>query len=242
MIAIPAIDIRLGKVVRLSQGEYSRQTTYLDSPLDVAKRWESLGAEMIHIVDLDGALEGSSRNLDIVGSIAKSVKVKIELGGGIRDEETIRKVLGVGVEKVVIGTRALDQKFLDSVVKSYKNNIVVGIDAKEGMVCTKGWVFKTEITAIELAKRVGEAGVRTINYTDISKDGMLGGPNIDLLRDLMRSTKLDVVAAGGVSGIEDIINLKSLESDGLKGIIIGKALYEGKVDLAEAIRICSQKG
>ncbi len=242
MIAIPAIDIRGGKVVRLSQGEYSRQTTYLDSPLDVAKKWESLGAKMIHIVDLDGALEGALRNLEIIGKIAKSVKAKVELGGGIRDEETIKKVLGVGVEKVVVGTKAIDQKFLDSVAKSFGGNIVVGIDAKDGMVCTKGWVLKTEIKATDLAARVGAAGIKTINYTDISRDGMLGGPNIESLTELINATDLDVVAAGGVSSIEDVKNLKNLEGNGLKGIIIGKALYEGKVDLAEAIKICSRRG
>jgi len=238
MIVIPAIDIRHGKVVRLSQGEYSRQTTYSDSPLETAKRWESFGVEMIHIVDLDGALEGKPCNLDVVAQIARSVKPRIELGGGIRNEDSIRRAIDAGVEKVVIGTGALDPKFLDSAVKSFRSNIVAGIDARDGMVHTKGWIFKTEITAIELARKISSAGIDTINYTDISKDGMLAGPNIDSLRELIGAVKLKIVAAGGVSSIEDVKKLKALEADGLAGIIIGKAFYEGKLDLAEAIKIC----
>ncbi len=241
MIVIPAIDIKGGKVVRLSQGEFSRQTTYSDSPLDTAKRWESAGVEMMHIVDLDGAQEGVLRNLDIVSRIAKCVKPKIEVGGGIRDEDTIKRAFDAGVDKVVIGTKALDNKFLSSISGAFKGNIVVGIDAREGLVHTKGWVFKTDITAVELAKRVGSAGIRTINYTDILRDGMLEGPNIDSLRELIRATGLDIVAAGGISSIEDVIKLKALGLEGLKGIIIGKALYEGKLDLAQAVKICSQK-
>lgn len=241
MIVIPAIDIRGGKVVRLSQGEYSRETVYSDSPLETAKRWESFGVEMIHIVDLDGALEGKAVNLDIVGKIAKSVGPKIELGGGIRDEETIKRAVDAGVAKVVIGTKALDRKFLDSVAKTFRGKIVAGIDARGGLVHTKGWVFKTGVTAVELAGRIGSAGIDTINYTDISKDGMLEGPNIDSLRELITATGLNIVAAGGVSSIEDVVRLKALGNRGLKGVIIGKALYEGKLDLAEAIKICSRK-
>lgn len=241
MIAIPAIDIKGGRVVRLSQGEFSRQTTYSDSPLETAKKWESFGVEMIHIVDLDGALEGGLRNLDVVGLIARSVRPKIELGGGIRDLETIERAIAAGVEKVVIGTKALDQKFLESAARRFRGNIVAGIDARDGLVHTRGWTLKTGITAIELARRIGSTGISTINYTDISKDGMLEGPNIEALRELLEATKLDIVAAGGVSGIEDISKLKALEKEGLKGVIIGKALYEGRLDLAEAIKICSQK-
>jgi phosphoribosylformimino-5-aminoimidazole carboxamide ribotide isomerase len=241
MIVIPAIDIKGGKVVRLSQGEFSRQTTYSDSPLEMARKWESFGVEMIHIVDLDGALEGKAVNLDIVANIARSVRPKIELGGGIRDEEAIKRAVDAGVAKVVIGTKALDQKFLKAAAKAFKGNIVAGIDARDGLVHTKGWIFKTEVTAVELAKRIGSAGIDTINYTDISKDGMLKGPNIDSLRELIGATGLNIVAAGGVSSIEDIMKLKALESEGLRGVIVGKALYEGKLDLAEAIKICSQK-
>lgn len=241
MIVIPAIDIRAGRVVRLSQGEFSRQTVYSDSPVEMALKWESFGVGMIHIVDLDGALEGSSKNLAIVSDIARRVKAKIELGGGIRDEESIGRAIDAGVDKVVIGTKALDQKFLQSAAGRFRDNIVVGIDARDGMVHTKGWLLNTDITAVELAKRIGSTGIKTINYTDISKDGMLGGPNEDSLREIIRATGLNIIAAGGVSSIEDILKLKKLEAGGLKGVIVGKALYEGKLDLAETIAICSQK-
>ncbi|MBN2453553.1 MAG: 1-(5-phosphoribosyl)-5-[(5-phosphoribosylamino)methylideneamino]imidazole-4-carboxamide isomerase [Candidatus Omnitrophica bacterium] len=241
MIAIPAIDIRGGKVVRLSQGEYSRQTIYAGSPLETAKKWASFGVEMIHIVDLDGALEGGTRNLDIIGEIARSIKPKIELGGGLRSEASIEKAIAAGIDRVVIGTKALNGEFLDSMVKKFGERIVAGIDARSGVVCTKGWVEKTKLTAIELARRIADAGVRTINYTDITRDGMLEGPNIDSLKGLLAATKLDVVAAGGVSNTEDLIKLKALENKGLKGVIIGKALYEGRLDLGEAIEICSRK-
>jgi len=237
MIVIPAIDIRCGKVVRLAQGRFTDQTTYSDSPVDMALKWAACGAEMIHIVDLDGAAEGAPKNLAIVRQIADAVKVKLELGGGIRDEASIGKALDAGVSKVVIGTRALDEKFLEDAVKKFGSRLVVGIDASEGLVVTKGWTVKTKARAVDLARKVESLGVRTINYTDVSKDGMLGGPNIDSLRELLGVTKMDVVLAGGIASIDDIKRLKLLESDGLSGVIIGKALYEGCIDLAEAIKI-----
>lgn len=238
MIAIPAIDIRGGKVVRLRQGNFTEQTTYSDSPVEIAAQWAACGARMLHIVDLDGAVEGMVKNLDLVRKIAAAVKMQVELGGGIRDEDSIRRAMDSGVSKVVIGTRALDENFLRPVLKKFGDSIVVGIDASQGMVVTKGWVVKTASKAVDLARRVESLGARTINYTDISTDGMLAGPNIDSLRELLEVTTMDVVVAGGVSSIEDIRRLKALEEDGLRGIIIGKALYEGKVDLTEAIRIC----
>ena len=239
---IPAIDIRHGRVVRLEQGAARKETVYPDSPVEMAKKWASLGAELIHVVDLDGAMEGNLKNLDIVKAITKAVKIKIELGGGIRSEESIKKALETGVSKVVIGTKALDEKFLKKIAKDFKDKIVVGIDSSNGFVSTKGWLFKTKIKATDLVKKVEEAGIRTVNYTDISRDGMLEGPNIDSLRAILRASKLDIVASGGVSTIEDVLRLKALEAEGLKGIIIGKALYEKRIDLAEAIKICSQKG
>lgn len=240
MKVIPAIDIKGGKVVRLVQGAADKVTVYSDSPLDVARKWAEFGVEMIHVVDLDGAMEGVSVNLEIVRQMAHSVRPLIELGGGMRDEEAIRKAIDAGVEKVVIGTKALDEKFLEKVVPRYASTIVAGVDARQGMVYTKGWVFETKTTARELVGRLEEAGIRSINYTDISKDGMLGGPDIESLKKLLKSTYLDVVAAGGISTIDDVKRLKSLEKEGLKGIIIGKALYEARIDLAEAIKVCSQ--
>jgi phosphoribosylformimino-5-aminoimidazole carboxamide ribotide isomerase len=238
MIAIPAIDIRGGKVVRLSQGKFSAETVYSDSPAEMARKWEAAGAEMIHVVDLDGAAEGRPMNLDLVRMIAKAVKPKIELGGGIRDEDSIQKAIDAGVSKVVIGTKALDQKFLESIVKRFGVSIVAGIDACEGFVCTKGWVVVTKANAVDLARLVESAGVKTINYTDISKDGMLAGPNIDSVVELLEATRVDVVLAGGISGVNDIRRLKTIPGRGLKGVIIGKALYEGRIDLKEAIEAC----
>lgn len=236
MIVIPAIDIRGGKVVRLTQGRFSEETVYSDSPVDMARRWESAGAEMIHVVDLDGAAQGRPVNLDIVRKIASAVKADIELGGGIRDEESIGKAVDAGVSKVVLGTRALDEKFLAHAVKAFGSNIVVGIDASNGVVFTKGWVVKSGAKAVDLARMVESAGVRTVNYTDISKDGMLAGPNIDSVKELLDATGLEIVVAGGVSEISDIKKLKAIPGRGIKGAIIGKALYEARIDLGEAIK------
>lgn len=241
MQVIPAIDIRGGKVVRLTQGDVKQETIYFDSPLEVAKGLAIPGVEMIHIVDLDGAMEGRPRNLKIIEKIARSVKTKIELGGGIRDVDAIREAIDAGIDRVVIGTKALENDFLKKISDKFKERIVVGIDAREGVIYTKGWIFKTNRNAVSFAQEVESSGIRTINYTDISKDGMLKGPNIDSLRELLNATGLDVVAAGGISSIDDLKKLKALEKDGLRGAIIGKALYEGMIDLSEAVKVCSQK-
>lgn len=242
MRVIPAVDIKGGKVVRLTQGLADQETIYSASPVEMAEKWASFGVGLIHVVDLDGALEGDLKNLKIVSEIVKAVKPRIELGGGIRDIETIERVLDAGVEKVCIGTKALDKKFLAAISKSdFREMVVISIDAKDGFVCTKGWVEKTEVTAADLVKEAGRFGIKTVNYTDISRDGMLEGPNIRSLRDILAVSDIDIVAAGGVTTIEDVKKLKALEKDGLKGMIIGKALYEGRIDLKEAVDICSQK-
>lgn len=240
MIVIPAIDIKNGKVVRLKQGKAEEATVYFDSPLETAKMWAAKGAELIHVVDLDGAIEGKSANTAVVREMAKACSAGIELGGGLRDEKTIKEALDAGVKRVVVGTRALDEKFISDMIKKFgADKIIVGIDAREGLVCTKGWLFRTKIKAVDMLKDMAGAGVKTVIYTDISKDGMLGGPNIASLRSMLKAAKIDVIASGGISSIEDVKQLKALESDGLKGMIIGKALYEGVVDLKEAIRICT---
>lgn len=241
MRVIPAIDIRQGKVVRLIQGDIGLETVYSESPLEMAQKWAAFDIDLIHVVDLDGALEGKLQNINIIKEIAKTVKPKIELGGGIRDEAAIETVLDAGIAKVVIGTMALDGKFLDTVAKKFRDKVVVGIDARNGFVHTKGWLFNTKMKAIDLAKTVEKAGVKTINYTDISKDGTLEGPNLKSLAELLKATNIDIIASGGISTIDDISNLKALEKDGLAGVIIGKALYENTIDLKEAINVCSQK-
>lgn len=243
MLVIPAIDIKGGKVVRLTQGLADKETVYSESPVEMAHKWESFGVKLIHVVDLDGALQGELKNLTAIGDIAKAVKTKIEVGGGIRDIETIERVLDTGVDKVCIGTKAIEMKFLAAISKSsFRDTIVISIDAKDGLVRTKGWVEKTAIKAIDLAREAVKFGIKTLNYTDISKDGMLDGPNIMGLMELLSVPDIAVVASGGITTIEDVKRLKALEKEGLKGMIIGKALYENRIDLKEAIRICSQNG
>lgn len=242
MIVIPAIDIRAGRVVRLRQGDYNRETVYAGLPSEAAAKWEAAGAGMIHVVDLDGALRGKSVNLSVVTDIAKRVKAKIELGGGLRDEASISAALKAGAYRVVIGTGALNKDFLASCVKKFGDRIVVGIDAKDGMVRTKGWTEGSDINALDLAREIERLGVKTVIYTDIATDGMLKGPNIKALSILLDSVKMDVIASGGVSSIDDIMKLKAVGKDNLAGVIIGKALYEDTIDLKEAIKVCSQKG
>lgn len=241
MLVIPAIDIKGGKVVRLRQGKAENETVYFDSPLDVARMWVAQGADFIHIVDLDGAIEGRLKNLKLVKEIVDSTNVKVELGGGIRDEKTIQEVIDAGIEKVVIGTKALEEDFISKISKRFGDRIVVGIDARDGIVLTKGWLFKTKTSAMDLAKSMAHLGIKTINYTDISRDGTLAGPNIYDLKSMLKVPGVDIIASGGVSTIDDVKLLKHLESEGLKGMIIGKALYEKTIDLKEAIQLCSQK-
>lgn len=241
MKVIPAIDIRGGKVVRLAQGRAECETVYFDSPLEVARMWADQGAGLIHVVDLDGAIEGTPKNLKAVKEIVDNVSVKIEFGGGVRDEAAVRSLIDSGVDKVVIGTRALEGDFVSKILKTFGGSIVVGIDARDGEVLTKGWLLKTGAKAVDLAKDMAGLGVKTINYTDISRDGMLKGPNMESLGEMLKVDGVDIIASGGVSTIEDVKRLKALEGKGLKGMIIGKALYEKSIDLKEAIRICLQK-
>lgn len=237
---IPAIDIKGGKVVRLIQGQFEQVTVYSDSPVDVARKWALPGVDLIHVVDLDGALEGRPKNLDIVREMAKSISPKIELGGGMRDEDAIKTAFDCGVERVVIGTMALDNEFLHKIADEFKERLAVGIDAREGIVHTKGWVFRTGRKVTDLVKVIEGYGIKTINYTDISKDGTLEGPNIASINELLEETNMDVVASGGVSSMDDIRKLKALNRANLVGVIIGKALYENMISLDEAIRECSR--
>lgn len=241
MNIIPAIDIRGGKVVRLIQGAVELETVYSEAPLEIAEKWASFGVELIHVVDLDGALQGELKNLDIIKTIVKNIRPKVELGGGIRDEATIKRILDMGVDKAVIGTKALDEKFLDKIKTEFRDRIVVAIDASRGIVHTKGWVFVTKVKAIDLARKVEALGIKRINYTDISKDGTLQGPNIKSLKEILKATDIEIVASGGIATMDDVRELKALEKDGLAGVIIGKALYENTIDLKEALKVCSQK-
>lgn len=237
MLIIPAIDIRGGKVVRLTQGAYDKEMVYSGSPADMAKRWQDAGAEIIHVVDLDGAKEGRPVNLAAVEELTSVVRVKVEFGGGIRNERDVEDVFTSGVSMAVIGTKASEKKFLSGIVSKYGKRIVAGIDSRDGKVYTKGWLGRSDTTVAGMIKMLEKYGIERINYTDISRDGMLEGPNTEGIKALLSKTKLKIVAAGGISSLDDIKRLKELEREGLMGAIIGKALYEGRVDLKEAIEI-----
>jgi len=236
MIIIPAIDLVQGQCVRLFQGKKEAVTTYSNDPEAVAKRWESFGAELIHIVDLDGAFTGSQVNLDAIGKIRKSVKIPLQVGGGIRNVESITKLFSLGVGRVIIGTAAIDDPdFVKYSCSRYPGRILIGIDAKGGMVAIKGWEEVTSLDAREFAERSVVTGAAGIIYTDIARDGTLSGPNVEAIRRMVKSTSVPVIAAGGVSNIGDIKNLMEIEN--LWGVITGKAIYAGTLDLREAIKI-----
>ncbi|MFT3782033.1 MAG: 1-(5-phosphoribosyl)-5-[(5-phosphoribosylamino)methylideneamino]imidazole-4-carboxamide isomerase [Nibricoccus sp.] len=235
----PAIDIKGGRCVRLTQGRADQETVYADNPADVANQFKQAGAEWVHVVDLDGAFEGESKNLNVVRAIA-ATGLKVELGGGLRNRLSVERALGIGVSRVVIGTRAAEsEEFVNQLVKSFGDRIAVGIDAKNGQVAVKGWVDTTGGTALAMAQRMDQLGVRTLIYTDISTDGMLTGPNIPAQEAMLRAVKCSVIASGGVSKREDVVKLAELAShfDNLDGVIVGKALYERRVDLADLLGV-----
>lgn len=235
MIIIPAIDIKDGRCVRLRQGRMEDETVYSEDPLDVAKRWEAAGAEIIHLVDLDAAIEGKPVNFDTIKRIADAVDVPVQIGGGIRDTEIAETYLAIeNVSRVIIGTAAhSNPEFVRKLSAKYPGRVAVGVDAKDGFVAIKGWVEVTKTDAIELTKKLEEAGAACVIYTDISKDGMLEGPNFEATKKLADSVKMTVIASGGVSKLEDIIELKKT---GAKAVIVGKALYSGNIDLKEALK------
>lgn len=230
----PAIDIRGGKCVRLIQGDYSQERVYGEDPADMAARWVADGAECLHLVDLDGAREGVSVNEDAIAAIAKSVNVPCELGGGIRDESTIDRYVELGIKRLVIGTRAISHPdWFREMCAKYPGRLVVGIDAREGHVATNGWLETSETEPIALAKRFSESPIAGIIYTDITKDGMLAGPNFDAMREMNEAVDITVVASGGVTTTDDIRRLAAI---GLSGCIIGRSLYEGRMTLKEALQ------
>ncbi len=231
----PAIDMKGGKCVRLTQGLFDNVKVYGDSPADMARLWAAQGASFLHLVDLDGALEGRSVNEDAVRAIAAEVDVPLELGGGIRSAEAVRHMLDLGVSRCIIGTRAAERpEFIRELIERFgPEKIVAGVDARDGMVAVEGWEKISSVTAVDLCLKMKEYGVRHIIYTDISRDGMLTGPNVDYTKMLTEKTGLDVIASGGVSCMED---LETLYENGIHGVVIGKALYEGKIRLSEAVK------
>ncbi|MEN0666735.1 1-(5-phosphoribosyl)-5-[(5-phosphoribosylamino)methylideneamino]imidazole-4-carboxamide isomerase [Caldifermentibacillus hisashii] len=233
MILFPAIDIRDGKCVRLIQGDYGKQQTYGD-PVEMAKKWEEAGAEFLHIVDLDGALFGETKNLSAIQLILETIHIPIQLGGGIRSLEKVERLMEMGVSRVILGSAALrDEQFLDEALETYGSAIAVSIDAKNGFVATDGWTKTSEVEALAFAKKLEEKGCQTIVYTDIAKDGMLSGPNFSELEKINWETTMDVIASGGVSSLEDLRKLKALN---MYGAIIGKAIYTGKINLEQALK------
>ncbi|HTG82355.1 MAG TPA: 1-(5-phosphoribosyl)-5-[(5-phosphoribosylamino)methylideneamino]imidazole-4-carboxamide isomerase [Geobacteraceae bacterium] len=238
MIVIPAIDLKEGKCVRLEQGLMEKDTVFCDSPADQAGEWQRQGAELLHIVDLDGAFAGTPKNRSAIEAIVKALAIPTQLGGGIRDIPTIEAYLALGLGRVILGTAAQrNPALVDEACRLFPGRIVVGIDAKNGMVAVQGWAEVTDVTAVELAKRFEGYGVAAIIYTDISRDGMMQGPNIAATRELAEAIAIPVIASGGVSSLKDIENLMAVESAGVTGVITGKAIYTGAIRLAEAIAL-----
>ena len=237
MLIIPAVDLRGGKCVRLIQGRADAETIFSDDPVAMALKWQSKGARFLHVVDLDGAFTGVQKNLDVVKNIASALSVPIEIGGGIRDQGAIERVLQAGVRRAILGTSALrDPAFTEAMCNEYGDRIAVGIDAKEGMVAIQGWTEVGEKSAIDFAVEMEAAGVKTIIYTDIRSDGMLKGPNIEATKEIAQAVQaVEVIASGGVSSLDDIKKLKTLEPLGVTGVIVGKALYTGDLQLEDAI-------
>ena len=237
MLVIPAVDIKGGRCVRLFQGLADKETVYGEDPALMAQKWVGEGAEFLHVVDLDGAFEGYPKNWETVQKVISSVNIPIELGGGIRSPEMVEKILSGGVNRVIIGSRAVDSPdFLELIFREFRERIVPSIDARDGIVLVKGWEESTDLKAIDLGNTLKKIGFKLVIYTDTAVDGTLNGPNLPVIEEFLDRTGLRAIAAGGVSRLEDIANLKRLERKGLVGAITGKAIYEGTLSLPEAIR------
>lgn len=236
MEVIPAIDLLAGRCVRLYQGDYEQSQVFSKNPLEIALQWQSLGATRLHLVDLDGAKEGTTINLDVIAKIVKNLNIPVQVGGGLRDRTSVERLFNLGVERAIVGTVAVEKpELVEELCHSFPHKIAVGIDARNGKVATKGWLETSTVEATDLAKRISDKAAAII-YTDISRDGTLVGPNIEALKQLAQVTNIPVIASGGISSLTDLLSLLSLESLGVNGVIVGKAIYTGKVDLKEAIQ------
>lgn len=239
MTIYPAIDIKNGRCVRLTQGRADQETVYAENPADVAAQFHATGSEWVHVVDLDGAFQGEPQNLPAVQAIA-SLGMKVQLGGGLRSRAAVERALGFGVTRVVIGTGAAESEaFVSELVQSFGDRIAVGIDAKDGRVAVKGWVDTTGLDALSFARRMESLGVATIIYTDIGTDGMMTGPNLVAQEAMLAAVKCQIIASGGVSQREDVVNLAKLAQRyaNLNGVIVGKAIYEQRVELADLLTL-----
>ncbi len=238
MYIIPAIDLIGGQAVRLQKGDYGKVTVYSPDPVAVAKEFERCGAEFLHVVDLDGAKDGTTANLQTVKKIIENTSLSVEIGGGVRDMKRVRKYIDIGADRVIIGTAAVsDPMFLREAVEAYGEKIVVGVDIKDGYVAIKGWLEVSSLSCNEFCRSLCELGVKTVIVTDISKDGMMSGTNIELYRELSRKFNMNIIASGGVSSMEDIGTLKQMN---IYGAILGKALYTGALSLAEAVAFAKE--
>lgn len=238
MIIYPAIDLRGGRCVRLIQGDFSKETVFSEDPMEVAKRWEDQGASWIHVVDLDGAKSGSPQNFEVIKLIRENVKIKIQVGGGIRNLDNIKKYFDTGIDRLILGSAAIEsQDTVKQAVDFFGNEkIAVGVDVKNDMVAVKGWTATSEMTLEQVLKKLREFGIKRVIYTDISKDGMMSGPDTKGIEKILDFGGFSVIASGGISSVEDLEQLSRYEGQGLEGAIIGKALYSGALCLGELIQ------
>jgi phosphoribosylformimino-5-aminoimidazole carboxamide ribotide isomerase len=235
MIVIPAIDVKDGRCVRLRQGDLAAETVYSSNVAAVARQWQEQGAGLIHVVDLNGAVDGEPRNLPQIQSVINTVSVKVQVGGGIRNIDTVRRYLAAGVSRVVLGTAALmDRKFLGEACKEFPRRILLALDARDGKVAVKGWTTLSETKALDLLKELSDYELGAVIYTDIARDGMLGGPNIQALREVVERSSFPVIASGGITRLDDLLTIRSL-GPRIEGAIVGKALYDGKLNYAAAV-------
>lgn len=238
MIILPAIDLKMGKCVRLYKGDFNKTEIVAENPMDTALMFKECGAEYIHIVDLDGALKGKGVNLDIVCELIKKVNIPIEFGGGVRDIDTIEYLIDIGVSRIILGTAALNnEKLVREAIKKYHDKVAVGIDAKNGYVAVEGWLNLSNVNYIDFAKKMESIGVKNIIFTDISRDGTLNGPNFDALLKLKENINSNITASGG---IKDLNDLKKLKEFNIYGAIVGKAIYSNNIDLKEAIKLSEE--
>ncbi|MBE9206763.1 1-(5-phosphoribosyl)-5-[(5-phosphoribosylamino)methylideneamino]imidazole-4-carboxamide isomerase [Nostoc sp. LEGE 06077] len=237
MDVIPAIDLLEGRCVRLYQGDYEKSQVFSENPVDVAKQWVDQGATRLHLVDLDGAKAGKVINLKAIEAIAQTISVPIEVGGGLRDRSSVQQLFNLGVQWAILGTVAVEQpQLVQELCQEFPQQIIIGIDARNGKVATRGWLETSEVLATQLAVQMQELGAAAIIYTDIHRDGTLSGPNIEALRELTNAINIPVIASGGVSSVTDLLSLLALEAQGVTGAIVGRALYTGDILLKEALR------
>ncbi|CUS38506.1 1-(5-phosphoribosyl)-5-[(5-phosphoribosylamino)methylideneamino]imidazole-4-carboxamide isomerase [Candidatus Nitrospira nitrificans] len=241
MLIIPAIDVKDGRCVRLRQGDMAAETVYSDDVTAVAGRWQEQGAGLIHVVDLNGAVDGEPKNLPHIESVIQAVRVKVQVGGGIRTIDTVRRYLDVGVSRVVLGTAAItDRVFLERACLEFPRRIILGLDARDGRIAVKGWTAVSDVRAIDLLKELSGCSIAAVVYTDIARDGMLSGPNLPALKEIVECSSFPVIASGGITRLEDLRAVRSLGPK-IEGAIVGKALYDGKLDFRAALAVLGKE-